>query len=116
MRVLQVGRETDLSQEALGAKDCRQFGPEQLERHGPVMLQVAGEIDCGHAAAPELAVEAVAIMERISQCRGPGQEASVSRSTCESAGAEPGSPESGRDRFILSAPPPCPTLVRRSRT
>jgi hypothetical protein len=66
MGMLQVGCETDLSQEALGAEDGCQLGSEELERNGAIMLQVAGEKDRSHPASPELALDDIAIKERIS--------------------------------------------------
>ena len=39
------------------------LGVEDLERDRPVVAQVAGEVDSGHAAAAELALDEVAITE-----------------------------------------------------
>ena len=41
-----------------GPSECSQFGVQDLERHGPIVPEVAGEIDRGHAAASELALDA----------------------------------------------------------
>ena len=49
----------DLAQEALAAEGGRQLRPEHLDGDLAVVLQVVGEVDHGHAAAPELALEAV---------------------------------------------------------
>ena len=54
----------DLRQEALGAQRHGQLGLEHLERHVPVVLEVAGEIDGGHPALAELALDPVAVAER----------------------------------------------------
>ena len=51
----------DLAQEALGADGGSELGAQDLERDGPIVPEVAGEIDGGHAAASELALDAVAI-------------------------------------------------------
>ena len=59
--VLEPGGELDLALEALGAERGGQLGMEDLERDRPVVLQVVGEIDRGHAPAPELALERVAV-------------------------------------------------------
>jgi hypothetical protein len=61
--VLQVGSEPDLAEKALASNPGGELGPEQLDRDGAVMLQVAGEIDGRHAAAAELPLDAVAVGE-----------------------------------------------------
>ena len=58
--MLQPGGEPDLALEALGAERRGQLGMEHLERDRTVVPEVAGEIDRGHAAAAELALEHVA--------------------------------------------------------
>ncbi len=58
--MLEAGCELDLAQESLGAEDRRELGVQHLERDQPLVLDVVGEIDRGHAAAAELAFEAVA--------------------------------------------------------
>ena len=55
--MLQPGGEPDLALEALRAERLPQLGMEHLEGDGAVVLEVAGEIDRGHAAAAELALE-----------------------------------------------------------
>ena len=59
--MLQPGGELDLALEALGAERGGQLGVEHLERDRPVVAEVVGEVDRGHAAAPELALDAVAV-------------------------------------------------------
>ena len=59
VRVLQPGGELDLALEALGAQRAREIGVEHLERDRPVVPQILGEEDGGHAAPPELALEGV---------------------------------------------------------
>ena len=51
----------DLAQEALRAERGGELGVEHLERDRPVVLEIVGEVDRGHAAAPELALERVAV-------------------------------------------------------
>ena len=63
VRVLQVGRELDLGQEPLGADHGGELGPEDLERDAPVVADVLGEVDGGHAAGAGFAVEAVAVRQ-----------------------------------------------------
>jgi hypothetical protein len=61
--VLQVGGQLDLGQEALGPDHGGQLGPEHLERHPPVVPQVLGQVDGGHAAGADLPVEAIAVRQ-----------------------------------------------------
>ncbi len=61
--MLEVGGEPDLAQEALGAQDGSQLTAQQLESHWAVVLEVAREVDRGHASAPQLALEHVAILD-----------------------------------------------------
>ena len=69
--MLQPGGEADLALEALGPERGGQLGVEHLERHRPVVPEVLGEIDRGHAAAPELALERVAVGQALAQsCSG----------------------------------------------
>ena len=58
--MLQMGGDVDLLEEPFGPERRRQVGAKQLEGHQPPMLEVLGEVDCGHPAAPELAVDGVA--------------------------------------------------------
>jgi hypothetical protein len=61
MRVVETRGEPDLPDEPLGAEHLRQLGMEDLQSDWTVVAEIADEIDCGHPAAPELAVEAVAV-------------------------------------------------------
>ena len=54
------GGDLDLAQEALGAERGRQLGVEDLERDLAVVPEVLGEVDRGHPAAAELALERIA--------------------------------------------------------
>ena len=64
--MLQPGGELDLAQEALRAERGGELGVEHLERDRAVVLEVVGEIDGGHAAAAELALERVTVRQRVS--------------------------------------------------
>ena len=59
--MLQVGRELDLGQEPLGADHGRELGPEHLQGHPPGVADVLGQVDGGHAAGADLALEPVAV-------------------------------------------------------
>jgi hypothetical protein len=53
----QVGRDLDLAQEAVGAEGVGQLRMEELERDRPAAAEVAGQLDRGHAAPAQLALE-----------------------------------------------------------
>ena len=57
-------RDLDLGEEALGAEHRAQLGAQHLERHIAIELPVAREIDDGHAARADLALDDVAVTER----------------------------------------------------
>ena len=54
----------DLAAEALGAEQRAQLGSEHLDRHLAVMPEVVREVDRGHAAPAELALDGVAARQR----------------------------------------------------
>src|SRR6266571_5888627 len=64
MWVLELRCEADLAQEPLGAKNRGKLGAEQLERHRAFVLEITGQIDCGHSARTELALDHVVVRER----------------------------------------------------
>ena len=51
----------DLEEEALGTQGGGELRVEQLQGDPPVMLEVQGEVDRGHAPAAELALEHVTL-------------------------------------------------------
>ena len=59
--MLEVGGELDLGQEPLGPDHRRQLGAEHLERHPPVVADVLGQVDGGHTAGADLAVDPIAV-------------------------------------------------------
>ena len=61
--MLEVGGGLDLTEEPLGADDRGQFGPQHLEGHLAVVLQVLRQVHRGHAAGAELPLDAVAVGE-----------------------------------------------------
>ena len=65
----------DLEAEALRAEGRTQLGVEQLQRYRALVLEILSQIDRGHAAAPELALEGVAAAQSVLECRARiGQE------------------------------------------
>ena len=59
MRTHGAGRDLDLGKESLHAKHCAQFGLEHLERDLALVLEVLRQVDVGHAALAELALDGV---------------------------------------------------------
>ena len=64
VRMLEVRRRADLGEEAIGADRRGELRPEHLERHQPVVAEVARQVDGRHAAGAELVLERVAVGER----------------------------------------------------
>jgi hypothetical protein len=69
MRVLQPGGELDLALEPIGAEGDGHRRQEDLEGDGSLVLEVPGEIDRGHPAPAELALDEVAIGQGLAQAR-----------------------------------------------
>jgi hypothetical protein len=67
VRMLELRGEADLSEKTLGAEHRRELRMEDLQRHGTAVLQIARQVDPGHPAAPELALEQVAAAKSISK-------------------------------------------------
>ncbi len=65
--MLEPGGELDLALEPVVAHAGGELRMEQLERHRPVVPEVAGEVDRGHAPAPELALERVSLHQRLTE-------------------------------------------------
>ena len=64
VRVVQPGRDLDLGQEPLDAEHGAQLRPEHLEGDLAVVLEVGGQVDRGHAAGAERALDPVALLQR----------------------------------------------------
>src|SRR5512146_3009569 len=64
MRMLQPSGEFDLPMKSVGAERGCQIRMEHLQRHRAIVLQVVGEVDRGHPAATQLALDAVPLRER----------------------------------------------------
>ena len=58
--VLQAGGDADFPEEAVAPDGRCQFGPQDLDGHPSLVLQVLRQVHDGHAPAPELALESVA--------------------------------------------------------
>ena len=79
--MLEPGGEPDLALEPLRAERRGQLRMQDLEGDGAVVPNVPGEVDRGHAAAPELALEAVAVaqggLERVTVVGQMGARAGI---------------------------------------
>ena len=69
VRVLEARGGLDLGEEPLGADYGGQLRPQHLHRDLTVVLQVLGEVDRGHTALAQLALEAVAVRKHRGQAR-----------------------------------------------
>ena len=72
VRMIEPRRDLDLGEEALGPEHRAELRAQHLERDLAIELAVAREIDDGHAARAELALDDVAITERGGDIRGVG--------------------------------------------
>ena len=59
--MLEVGGGLDLLQEPRGADERRELGVHDLDRHLAIVAHVMREIDRGHTAGAQLALESVAV-------------------------------------------------------
>ena len=67
--MVEPGGDLDLGQEAIGAQDGAELGPEHLERHLALVLEIVGQIDRRHPSLAQLPLDAVAIGEDAGQSR-----------------------------------------------
>src|SRR5690349_25087421 len=72
MWVVQVCRGPDLGEEPVGTDNGGKLGAQDLDGDFPVVPQVLGEIDGGHPALPELAVDGIAAGQGASEWQGVG--------------------------------------------
>ena len=70
--MVELGGDGDLAEEPLGAERVGEFGVEDLDRDRAIVLEIVREVDGGHAALPELALDAVAVGEGGSESGGGG--------------------------------------------
>ncbi len=70
VRVIEPGGQVDLTEETLRTQGSGELRVEQLQGDPPVMLEVLGEVDRGHAPAPELTLEQIPPTEGIHKARG----------------------------------------------
>jgi hypothetical protein len=57
--MLQAGGQFDLAHEALGSQRVRELWMKQLQRDGSIVTEIAGQVDCRHAPASQLAFDKI---------------------------------------------------------
>ena len=67
--MLEAGGDLDLPHKALGAERMGQLLVQDLEGDGPIVPEIVRQVDRGHAAPAELALEQVAVTKSIAQGR-----------------------------------------------
>ena len=65
--MLEPSGDLDLAVETVGTEAMGQLGQEHFQRDRSLVLDVLGQIDRGHTAAAQLAVEQVAIAESLGE-------------------------------------------------
>jgi hypothetical protein len=65
MWMLQPGDDVDLAEEAVWPERMGQLGMEHFDRDRAVVSEILGEIDRSHPAAPEFALDRVAVAEGV---------------------------------------------------
>ena len=65
--MLEPGGELDLAEKPLRAEGGREVGAEDLQGNRPVVPEIVGEVDRGHPSPAELALDDVAVAERLLQ-------------------------------------------------
>ena len=63
VRMIEPRRDLDLGEEPFGAEHRPEFGAQDFERDVTIELAVVSEVDDGHSACPELALDRVALAE-----------------------------------------------------
>jgi len=84
MRMVEPGGYSDFTEEPVREQGGGEFGAEKLERDLTVVLEVLGEVNCGHPAARKLTLDRVAVGEggvqtgeKVVRSRSPGGDGSI---------------------------------------
>ena len=98
--MLEIRRDLDLGQKALGAENDAQLGFEDLDGDTAVVFDVAGEIHGGHAPGADLALDDIPVGERAREPRDRvyGLRTAGNRLVGHWAGGVPGWPYIPRGR------------------
>ncbi len=100
--VVEPGADADLSEEPLGAENRREFRAQDLERNVAIVPHVPGEIDRGHPAGAELALDRVAAGEGRGQADGLVH--SKAGQPLQHADHPPATPATGRSSLKTGRP------------
>ena len=65
--MLETRGDLDLPEKALRTEGGDELLAQELDGHEPAVFEVAGEVDRGHPAPPEFALDQVPVTEGISQ-------------------------------------------------
>ena len=86
--MLEPSGEVNFTLEALGAERGGKLGKQDFKGDGTVVADVMGQVDHGHAAAAQLALEGVTVGERVAQALGHSDRGLLCReSTCSGTGS-----------------------------
>src|SRR5882762_6587279 len=84
MRMVEPSGYSDFTEEPVREQGGGEFGAENLERDRAVVLEVLGEVNCGHPAARKLTLDRVAVGEggvqtdeKVVRSRSPGGDGSI---------------------------------------
>ena len=92
--MLQRRRNPHLPQKAILAEGCREILAQNLDRDFPLVFQVVGEVDRGHAAGAEFALDGVAVRKGGGQAGG-GSVTVTGRALPTLRRSRPGPPDGG---------------------
>ena len=91
--MLEPGGDLDLAEEPLGAERGGELGPENLDGDFSAVPEVGGQVDHGHAALTQLALQRVAVGQRGGELGGEvGHPWSLGGHGAKSGGLMHGSP------------------------
>jgi hypothetical protein len=62
--MLQLGSELDFPKEAIGAEGGGEFGMQYLQRYQSGVPKIVRQVDRGHSAAAEFALDPIAVTQR----------------------------------------------------
>lgn len=65
--MLEIRRDLDLGQKAIGSEHGTQFRIQNLERDLPIMLEIAGQINRGHTAGADQMIDSISGAQRIGE-------------------------------------------------
>lgn len=67
VRVIEPYGNLDFEEKPVGAEGNGHFGAEHLDGHGPVVLEIGGEVHHSHPAVPDFPLDAVSCLQRLDE-------------------------------------------------